>query len=113
MGVVVVDLENNATGIVGGTITNVELFTGSGDDTLVGTNAATTWTITGTNDGTLSTGFTFATAPFLSTTRSGGKTLPALSLHLKLLMGIVGRAGEAQRGSMKESVKGGLRPGWM
>src|SRR6185503_1912769 len=46
--------------VLGGTFTNVTNFVGDNTaDTLVGTNAVTTWTISGANDGSLSTGFTF------------------------------------------------------
>ena len=53
--------------VLGGTFTNVTSFTGDNTaDTLVGTNANTTWTISGANDGSTDTGFTFTNVPNLT-----------------------------------------------
>ncbi len=54
-------------GLLGGTFSNIEAFTGDNTaDILVGTDAATVWTITGPNDGTLDTGFSFIDMPNLT-----------------------------------------------
>ena len=51
-----------ATGI-GGTWTNIQIFIGTGTtDTLVGANANNTWSITGTNAGTVGA-YSFAASP--------------------------------------------------
>ena len=61
-GPVSVNLQTGSASSVTGGITGINNLIGSGSagDTLAGTNAGTTWTINGANDGTLSTGFTFA-----------------------------------------------------
>ncbi len=60
-GPISVNLETGAATSVTGGITGINAVIGSGSagDALAGTNANTTWTINNTNDGTLSTGFTF------------------------------------------------------
>jgi fibronectin-binding autotransporter adhesin len=50
-----------------GSFANIERFVGDNvADVLIGTNAATTWTVTSLNSGTLSTGFSFTNIPNLT-----------------------------------------------
>ena len=49
-----VNLQSATANAIKGTVTNITSFVGSGtNDTLIGANAATTWTITGSNSGTV------------------------------------------------------------
>ncbi len=68
---VAVDLAGLTASGVGGNIANVQTFAGgSGSNTLSGPNTATTWTLSGSNAGTLTGGFSFSA--FASLTGGAG-----------------------------------------
>ncbi len=92
-------------GQLGGTFTGVESFVGdNAADVLVGTNANTTWTITGANDGTLSTGQSFTDIPNLT----GGTLDDTFTLTTGSLTGAVNGSGgnNTLAGSTTYSVTG-------
>jgi hypothetical protein len=60
-----VNLNTNTATAIGGTWANIQSFIGTNtSDTLIGTNAASTWSITGTNSGTVGS-YTFSAFPDL------------------------------------------------
>jgi filamentous hemagglutinin family protein len=92
--------------VLGGTFTNVTSFTGDNiADTLVGTNANTAWTISGANDGSLSTGQTFTGIASLT----GGTLDDSFTLASGTLSGSINGAGgnDTLSGSTTYVVTGG------